>query len=136
MKRDIKTLKKKIDVIVEKTDTGYSAYAEEQGAFTTAEDIASLYENLKDALNLHYEDRGFHITADNLRLQIDLQQFFQYYKVLNANFLAKRIGMSPSLLSQYVRGKKRPSTKQTERILHGIQEIGKELASINFLTAR
>ena len=129
----MKKLKKKIDIVVEKTDTGYSAYAEDQGAFTTSENIPSLYDNLLEALNLHYEDLGYLVTADNLRLRIDLQQFFQYYKVLNANFLAKRIGMNPSLLSQYVRGKKQPSNKQTEKIMLGIQNIGKELSSINFV---
>ena len=129
----MKKLKKKIDIVVEKTETGYSAYAEDQGAFTTSENIPSLYENLLEALNLHYEDMGYQVTAENLRLRIDLQQFFQYYKVLNANFLAKRIGMNPSLLSQYVRGKKQPSNKQTEKIMLGIQNIGKELSSINFV---
>ncbi|MBK6476034.1 MAG: helix-turn-helix transcriptional regulator [Flavobacteriales bacterium] len=129
----MKKLKKKIDIVVEKTATGYSAYAEDQGAFTTSKNIPSLYENLLEALNLHYEEHGYLVTADNLRLRMDLQQFFQYYKVLNANFLAKRIGMNPSLLSQYVRGKKQPSNKQTEKIMHGIQNIGMELSSINFV---
>ncbi len=123
MIKEMKKLKKKIDIVVEKTATGYSAYAEDQGAFTTSKNIPSLYENLLEALNLHYEEHGYLVTADNLRLRMDLQQFFQYYKVLNANFLAKRIGMNPSLLSQYVRGKKQPSNKQTEKIMHGIQNI-------------
>jgi len=133
MNGEMKKLKKKIDIVVEKTTTGFSAYAEDQGAFTTSENIPTLYENLLEALNLHYEELGYVVSADNLRLRIDLQQFFQYYKVLNANFLAKRIGMNPSLLSQYVQGKKLPSNKQTERIMHGIQDIGKELSSINFV---
>jgi len=133
MIKEMKKLKKKIDIVVEKTATGYSAYAEDQGAFTTSKNIPSLYENLLEALNLHYEEHGYLVTADNLRLRMDLQQFFQYYKVLNANFLAKRIGMNPSLLSQYVRGKKQPSNKQTEKIIHGIQNIGMELSSINFV---
>ncbi|HQV53163.1 MAG TPA: helix-turn-helix transcriptional regulator [Flavobacteriales bacterium] len=133
MIKEMKKLKKKIDIVVEKTATGYSAYAEDQGAFTTSKNIPSLYENLLEALNLHYEEHGYLVTADNLRLRMDLQQFFQYYKVLNANFLAKRIGMNPSLLSQYVRGKKQPSNKQTEKIMHGIQNIGMELSSINFV---
>jgi hypothetical protein len=38
--------------------------------------------------------------------------------------------MNPSLLSQYVRGKKQPSSKQTEKIILGIQRIGKELSDI------
>jgi len=129
----MKKLKKKIDITVEKTDTGYSACAEEQGVFTTSENIPTLYENLLEALDLHYEGSGTIVTATDLRLRMDLQQFFRYYKVLNANFLAKRIGMNPSLLSQYVRGTKQPSSKQTEKIMQGIQVIGKELSSINFV---
>jgi transcriptional regulator with XRE-family HTH domain len=51
--------------------------------------------------------------------------------VLNANFLAERIGMNPTLLSQYVRGVKNPSEKQTKKIIQGIHAIGKELADLD-----
>ena len=67
---------------------------------------------------------------DQIKLNLDFKQFFQFYKVLNANFLAKRIGMNPKLLSQYVRGKKQPSQKQSEKIIQGVQQIGQELADI------
>lgn len=129
----MKNLKKKIDITVEKTNTGYSAYADEMGVFTTGKDIPELYSSLIEALNLSFEDSGYVVTAENLKLNLDLQQFFQYYKVLNANFLAKRIGMNTTLLSQYVRGKKHPSSKQTDKIIRGIQSIGKELADINLV---
>ena len=101
--------------------------------FTTGKDIPELYTNLIEALNLAYEELGYEVSAENLKLNLDLQQFFRYYKVLNANFLAKRIGMNPTLLSQYVRGKKHPSSKQTAKIIRGIQSIGKELADINLV---
>lgn len=127
----MKKLKKKINITVEKTNTGYSAYSDEMNVFSTGTDVAELHYNLIEALNLAYEDLGYEVGADNLKLNLDLQQFFQYYKVLNANFLAKRIGMNPTLLSQYVRGKKRPSSKQTDKIIQGIQSIGKELAELN-----
>ncbi|MDA0882112.1 MAG: XRE family transcriptional regulator [Bacteroidetes bacterium] len=127
----MKKLKKKINITVEKTNTGYSAYANEMNVFSTGTDIAELHHKLIESLNLAYEDLGFEVGADNLKLNLDLQQFFQYYKVLNANFLAKRIGMNPTLLSQYVRGKKQPSSKQTAKIIQGIQSIGKELAELN-----
>lgn len=129
----MKNLKKKIEVTVEKTDTGYSAFAEDINVFTTANDIPELYVNLIEALNLAYEDLGYIVSAENLKLNLDLQQFFQYYKVLNSNFLAKRIGMNPTLLSQYVRGKKQPSSKQTDKIIQGIQTIGKELADLSLI---
>lgn len=129
----MKKLKKKINVTVEKTKTGFSAYADDLAVFTTGKNIPELYDNLFEALNLAYEDKGYRIDIDNIKLNLDLQQFFQYYKVLNANFLAQRIGMNPTLLSQYVRGKKHPSSKQTEKIIHGIQTIGKELSEITLI---
>ena len=55
------------------------------------------------------------------------------YKVLNSKFLAQKIGMNPTPLSQYVQGHKKPSEKQTEKILAGIHQIGKELSEINLI---
>lgn len=124
--------KKRINVKVEKTDTGFSAYATDYPVFTTGKAIFDLIENLVEALNLYFEDDGLFIDAKNLKLEIDFKQFFQYYRVINAKFLAERIGMNPTLLSQYVQGRKRPSQSQTEKILKGIHEVGKELAELSF----
>lgn len=129
----MKKLKKKIAITVEKTSTGYSAYADHEDVFSTGKDIPELYKNLVEALNLAYEEEGIEITRNDFKLHLDLKQFFQYYRVLNANFLAQRIGMNPTLLSQYVRGKKVPSAKQTDKILEGIQSIGRELADLSFI---
>ena len=129
----MKHLKRKLNILIEKTSTGYSAFAEDLNIFTTAKNINTLHINLLEALNLYYADKGYQVNGENLKLRLDLQQFFQYYKVLNANFLAKRIGMNPTLLSQYVRGKKKPSAKQTDKIIKGIQTIGKELSDINLV---
>lgn len=129
----MKKYTKKINVEVEKTDTGYSAYSEEHGVFTTGKDIPELYQNLLEGLNLALEEEGVEVSMKNIKLNLDLQQFFQYYKVLNANFLAKRIGMNPSLLSQYVRGKKQPSSKQVDKIIDGIQKIGLELSELRLV---
>jgi hypothetical protein len=124
---------KKIEITVEKTATGYSAFTDELNVYTTASDINGLYTNLIEALNFSLEEKGIQVTIADLKLKIDLPQFFRYYKVLNANFLAKRIGMNPALLSQYVHGKKKPSLKQTEKIIDGIQRIGQELVDIKLV---
>jgi hypothetical protein len=129
----MKKLKEKIAVTVEKTETGYSAYADDVNVFTTANEIPELYTNLVEALNLAFEDSGQVVSEDNIQLNLDLQQFFQHYRVLNAAFLAKRIGMNPTLLSQYVTGRKRASPQQTEKIICGIQRIGKELSDLQFI---
>lgn len=129
----MKTLKKKIKMIVEKTDTGLSAFSTDYPIFTTGRTIPELFDNALEAANLYFEQNGFQITHQNLKFELDFQQFFQYYKVINAKFLADKIGMNPTLLSQYVQGHKKPSDKQIEKILMGIHQIGQELSEINLI---
>ena len=129
----MKTIKKKIPIIVEKTDTGFSAYSDNYPIFTTGRTIPELIDNAFEAANLFFDDEKIEINHDNLNFEIDFKQFFQYYKVLNSKFLADKIGMNPTLLSQYVQGHKKPSKKQTEKILYGIHQIGQELSEINLI---
>lgn len=131
----MKTLtKRKINVTVEKTNTGFSAFAVDYPVFTTGKTISELSDNMVEALNLYFEDDGMHVDSKNVNLEIDLKQFFQYYRVINAKFLAERIGMNATLLSQYVQGRKKPSHAQTEKILHGIHQIGKELSELSLVS--
>lgn len=90
-----------------------------------------VFENSVEALNLYFEEKNLVVNPDQIKLEIDFQQFFQYYNVINAKVLAEKIGMNPTLLSQYVSGKKRPSEAQSQRILTGINRIGKELSELN-----
>ena len=115
---------------VEKTRTGYSAFAEDLPVYTTGKDLESLKVQIIEALNLYFEDTGRIITERDLKIQLDLPHFFSFYKVINAKALSERIGMNQSLLAQYIKGHKRPSAAQTQRILNGIQKVGQELASI------
>jgi len=131
----VKTLtKRKINVIVEKTETGFSAFAVDYPVFTTGKTISELSDNMVEALNLYFEDDGVEVENKNVNLEIDLKQFFQYYRVINAKFLAERIGMNPTLLSQYVQGRKKPSMAQTEKILNGIHQIGRELSELSLVS--
>ncbi len=132
----MKATKKKIKMIVEKTDTGFSAYSQEQSIYTTGRTISELIENAYEAANMYFEDEKVQITHENLKFEIDFKQFFQYYKVINSKFLADKIGMNATLLSQYVQGHKKPSDAQTEKILSGIHQIGKELTEINLIYKR
>jgi tRNA/tmRNA/rRNA uracil-C5-methylase (TrmA/RlmC/RlmD family) len=75
--------------------------------------FTELLENIVEATNFYLEDQNAQIKTENIEFQIDLKQFFQYYRVINSKFLAQRIGMNETLLSQYVQGRKNPSQKQT-----------------------
>lgn len=125
--------KTKIVAIVEKTDTGFSAFAANYPVVTTGKNITDIQKNILDALNFYFEDENKKITKKEITFQLDFKQFFQYYRVINSKFLAERIGMNPTLLSQYVQGRKNPSKQQTAKILEGINEIGKELSQINLI---
>lgn len=123
--------KKKIKVLLEKTDTGFSAYALSYPVYTTGSSMNELIDNCSEAFALCFEDERFDPSA--ISYEIDFKQFFQYYKVINSKVLAEKIGMNPTLLSQYVRGHKKPSPKQSRRILYGINKIGQELAEMSII---
>jgi len=125
--------KKKITMTVEKTDSGFSAFSADYPVFTTGKSIPELINNAYEATEFYFAEESIKIEPSDIRFEIDFKQFFKFYKVLNAKFLAEKIGMNPTLLSQYVSGAKKPSAKQTEKILSGIHQIGQELSGINLL---
>lgn len=127
--------KPKIMMTIVKEESGYSATAsvKEIHINTEGDTLDELKANILEAVNLSFEDKDFVYTSDEITLKPDLQSFFEFYKVINAKALSERIGMNQSLLAQYIRGNKKPSVSQTARILKGVQQVGKELASIQFL---
>jgi transcriptional regulator with XRE-family HTH domain len=122
----------KIEMIVEKTRTGYSAYATKGMTFTTGKNLEELKTNILEVVNLSLENQGKKVTQDDLRIRIDLPQFFEFYKVINAKALSERIGMNQSLLAQYIKGIKKPSITQKKRILKGVNKLGRELEEVKF----
>jgi predicted RNase H-like HicB family nuclease len=123
----------KIEMIVEKTENGYSAFAKKQSVYTVGETLDELKRNILEALNLYFEEEGRVVGEQDLKITLDLAGFFDFYPVINASALSQRIGMNQSLLSQYVQGRKKPSEAQSRRILEGIRQLGKELNAIQAL---
>lgn len=130
----MKTKKPKATFVVEKSSTGFSAYwvweAGNSTVATTGGDLTELKANMLEAANLAVENFGFEFTAEEIGYQMDLPQFFEYYSELNVKGLARRVGLNRSLLAQYIGGQKKPSEKQTAKILEGIRGLGRELASL------
>ncbi len=122
----------KISVKVELTKSGYSAFALNYPVYTTGRTIEELKTNMLDALNFYLEDEGIVIHAESIDFQYELDQFFKHYRVLNTKFLAERIGINPTLFSQYVNGWKKPSAKQKSKIVSGLHSIGSELSQLKF----
>ena len=124
-----------INVHVEITQTGYSAYCEvfpNETIYTTGDTLEQLKSNILESTNFLLSDKSVFIEENNIQLNVDLHEFFEFYKLINAKYLAKRIGMNPTLLSQYVNGKKNPSKRQKLKILDGIKSVGTEISKLNF----
>lgn len=123
--------------VVEKTDTGFSAYAEDFDKYpvaTTGATITELKSNIFEAINLlqeHNNQKG--ISKEQISIKLDLPQFFEYYKIINAKALAERIGMNQSLLAQYIGGQKTPSEKQIDKIFNGLKEAAKEILELELV---
>ena len=118
-----------------KEDKGYSATANIENNFiaTESDTFDELKTRILEALNLTFEEQGTIYTMEDVRLEYDLESFFDFYRVINAKALSERIGMNQSLLAQYIKGIKKPSPAQTRRILTGVQQIGRELSEVRFL---
>lgn len=127
--------KPKIIMTVIKEETGYSATANIGHIFigTQGETFDELKDMVLDAVNLSFEDIGMVYTINEIKFTYDLTSFFEFYKIINASALSKRIQMPQSLLAQYIKGIKKPSIAQKQRILKGVQQVGRELSEINFL---
>jgi hypothetical protein len=127
--------KPKINMTVIKEDAGYSANTLIENDFiaTDGNTFDELKINILEAVNLTFEEKGFVYTIDEIKFSYDLESFFDFYKVINAKALSERIGMNQSLLAQYIKGIKKPSSSQTKRILQGVQQIGRELSEVSFL---
>ena len=125
---------KKYVFIVEKTDTGFSAYAKDDGinVGTTGKTMTEVKENIIEAFNLLNEHQNKKpVSSANITIQLDLNQFFEYYNdLIKAQGVAKRIGMNQSLLAQYIGGDKKPSEKQMSRIIQGLKETAKEILEL------
>ncbi len=127
--------KHKILATVIKENSGYSAFTTVQKHFiaTEGESFEELKSHFIKALNLALKCEGYTYQLSDIKIQFDLESFFDFYKVINAKALSERIGMNQSLMAQYIKGIKKPSAVQTRRILQGVQQVGKELSEVRFL---
>jgi predicted transcriptional regulator len=123
--------KRKIDVQIGIKETGCYGYSLEYRFLITGNHISELQDKLIKMFNQAYKGTDITFSINEFRLLMDFQYFFERYNAINSKFLAKKIGMHPTLLSQYVTGRKDPSVKQLDKIIKGIQQIGNELACIS-----
>lgn len=61
----------------------------------------------------------------------ELYRIFTAHPELNASAIARKMGISQSLLAQYISGSKTPSKERLEEIYSTLHQIGKELLALH-----
>jgi predicted RNase H-like HicB family nuclease len=133
---------KKLTVIAERTDTGYSAYVPDvPGIITTGDTYDEIKNNVREALELYWEGENESNLSDavlmakhhgfDIELQVDMQDLFDHFDgVLTKAGLAKITGLNQSLISQYASGLKNPSEKQAKKIEAALHNLADKLRAV------
>jgi len=132
----------KIIVILEQTDSGFSAYIPELPiTCTTGADLKEVESNINEALELHMEV----LKLENKPVpnwfegnfeydyRLDIRDFFSLFTPVKQTAVAMKAGINPSLLRQYARGIKHPSLEQAKKIETAIHQLGRELLRIRLV---
>ena len=133
-------MKKQIEATVELTKEGFGGYIEIEDSLIIAngDTIEELKEDFKSALGLYIEELEEQ-SIDTSKYQdieiiisLDVRALFEMLKPINVSGFAAYSGINRSLMGQYLTGKKKPSEKQSRKILENVHKLGEQLASINY----
>ena len=86
-----------------------------------------------DEYGLHWEEIDEELSFEGF---FDKQETTLLYKIfmahpeLNVSAIARRLGISQSLMAQYISGKKNASNARINMILDTVREIGQELIAV------
>ncbi|UOB16586.1 hypothetical protein [Abyssalbus ytuae] len=127
-----------LTVIIEKTHTGFSCYAkEENGLIAVGDSIQELKNNFNEALyhEIEYQNEinktNKKITDYEINYVLDIQQFFEYFKVINKTAFAEDyLNINKSLFRQYTKGLAPLSDKKLLDISQGLHKLADEITDI------
>lgn len=86
-----------------------------------------------DAFGIHWEELDEDLSYEGFFSKQEptaLYKLFMAHPELNVSALARRMGISQSLMAQYISGKKKPSESRLTMIYETIREVGKELIAV------
>ncbi|MGV4479366.1 type II toxin-antitoxin system HicB family antitoxin [Ornithobacterium rhinotracheale] len=130
-----------IKVILEKTNTGYSAYSEDlPGAVSSGESIEEIKENFEEVRELLVEDyqkEGLLKKASDLEkakfmYYLDLKTFLEYYSLFNKSKLAEYLGINPSHLRRLSSQNIELSEQKSLQIQEGLHRLADDLKQYYF----
>ena len=133
----------KLQVIIEKSEGLLWARIEGRKDYlpvTAGKTVKEVFDNLRMLIEDHKKHEGKNdkfwkkINPKTVEFDIryDVQAFFEEYDFLNVSAIAKRAGLNPSLVRQYVSGIKYPSANQVKKIEAAVHKLAKELQGVSF----
>lgn len=133
MKIDKKILK----IVLEKSETGYSAYApEHDGIYNAADTFEEVKDNLKDVIEYqidYLEEIGANkLKNSSIEYCLDIKQFFEQYPMLNKSEFANYIGINSSMMRKISSVIISLSDSKAQLIQDGLHKLAKEFSRINF----
>lgn len=133
----------KIDVIIEKGKKEFWGRIEgfEFLPVTAGESVNEVLENLRMLIADYIEHEGqddkhwkdVKVSKIEFNVHYDLQAFFDEYNFLNVSSIAAMSGMNPSLVRQYSKGIKYPSTKQAKKVETVIRELARKMNEVSLV---
>lgn len=118
----------------EKVETAAAMWhPDDSKGFSTSADTSALESEIDRLVyqffGLTDEDLSFEGFFDK-RETTQLYKLFMAHPELNASAIARRMGISQSLMAQYISGKKKASDERVALILNTVREIGHELIAV------
>lgn len=92
-----------------------------------------LFDFTTDDFGIHWEKLDEDLSFEGFFEKQEptaLYQLFMAHPELNVSALARRMGISQSLMAQYISGKKNASKARMTLILDTIHDVGRELAEV------
>jgi hypothetical protein len=87
------------------------------------------------AFGIHWEEIDEDVSYESFDYDnpepTGISRIFLTHPEINASAVARRMGMKPSLLAQYIRGIKKPSKERARIIIDTVRQIGQELSNIS-----
>lgn len=128
--------KRKVLVTVEQASDGsYWCHTEDainKGHFNSVGRTVEV--SKQDLLDCYEEAREFEddLPEVDFIYKYDIQSFFNYFSYLNASDIARRAGINPSLMRQYISGVKKAGEKNYQRLSACVGKIKEDFRAISF----
>ncbi len=129
---------KKVKIIIERTNDGFSAYADNvEGIYAAGDTVTEVKRSVEEAISLlvtHNQPK--HIPQIlkgpyTLEYAFDVESLLAYYKGIFTNSALERLtGINQRLIQQYSSGSKKPREKQRKKIELALHGLGEELLSV------